>query len=128
MRERENDVVMVTGQQPCALEGQPALGLEILALRTCPMPTRVVPDTCNVAVGARLDMAAQRGGPTLHNGAGGSADVGRERMRLLIGWKGVLEDGLERHEGHRCLHPRRVVWAQCAVPYSITPAIPATSG
>ena len=57
------------------------------------MPTRVVPDPCDVAVGARLDMAAQRGGPTLHDGACGSADVGRERMRLLVGWKRVLEDG-----------------------------------
>jgi hypothetical protein len=50
----------------------------------------------DVAVGARLDMAAERGGSTLHDGAGGSADVGRERMRLLVGGERVLEDGLER--------------------------------
>ena len=104
-------MVVITGKQPRLLEGQPALGLEVRTLRTRPMPTRVVPDTCDVAVGACLDMAAQRGGPTLHDGACGSADVGRERMRLLVGWKRVLEDGLERHEGHRCLRPRRVVWA-----------------
>ena len=66
--------------------------------------------------------------PALHNGAGGSADVSGERVRLLVGWKRVLEDGLERHEGHRCLRLRLMVWEQCAVPDSITPAIPATSG
>src|SRR4029453_16470639 len=96
-------MVMVTGQQPRSLESQPALSLEIHALRTCSVAARVVPNTCDVAVGARLDMAAQRGGPTLHDSACGSADVGRERMRLLVGGKRVLKDGLERHEGHRCL-------------------------
>ena len=49
--------------------------------------------------------------PALHDGAGGSADVGGERVHLLVGWKRVLEDGLERHEGHRGLRPRRVVYA-----------------
>ena len=65
-----------------------------------------------------LDMAAQRGGPTLHDGArlcgrGEGADAS------ALGWKSVLEDGLERHEGHRCLRPRRVVWALwcCALQY-----------
>jgi hypothetical protein len=54
--------------------------------------------------------------------------VGGERVRLLVGGKRVLEDGLERHEGHRCLRLRRMVWEQCAVPYGITRTIPATSG
>src|SRR5262245_66456223 len=110
MRQGKDHMIMVTRQEPRLLPRQPALGLEVRTLRTGPMPTRVVPDTGDVAVGTRLDMTAQRGGPTLHEGACGSADVGRERMRLLVGWKRVLEDGLERHEGHRCLRPRRVVW------------------
>jgi hypothetical protein len=100
MREGKDDMVVITGKQPRLLEGQPALGLEVGTVRTRPMPTRVVPDTGDVAVGARLDMAAQRGGATLHEGVCGSADVGRERVRLLVGGKRVLEDGSERHEGH----------------------------
>src|SRR5215510_6730649 len=101
MGQREDDMVMITGQKPRPLQGQPALGLEIRTLGTGAMPARVVPDTGDVAVGARLDMAAQRGGPTWHERACSSADVGRERMRLLVGRKRVLEDGLERHEGKR---------------------------
>src|SRR5262249_10950590 len=128
MGQGEDDMIIVTRQEPRLLQRQPALGLEIRALGTGAVTARVVPDTGDVAVGARLDMAAQRGGATLHDGACGSADVGRERVHLLVGGKRVLEDGLERHEGHRCLRPRRVVWDQCFVPYSITPAIPATSG
>src|SRR5215831_14200407 len=103
MGQREDHMIMVTRQEPRLLPRQPALDLKIRTLRTRPMPTRVVPDTCDVAVGARLDMAAQRGGPTLHERACSSADVERERMRLLVGGKRVLEDGLERHEGYRCL-------------------------
>src|SRR5262245_28368598 len=106
MGQGEDHMIMVTGEQPCPLPRQPALSLEIRALRTRPMTTRVVPDTGDVAVGARLDMTAQSGRPALHDGACGSADMGGERVQLLVGWKRLLEDGLERHEGHRCLHPR----------------------
>jgi hypothetical protein len=45
MGQGEDHVVVITGEQPRLLEGQPALGLEVGALRTRPMPTRVVPDT-----------------------------------------------------------------------------------
>src|SRR5205823_5087417 len=50
--------------------------------------------------------ATERGSPTLHDGPGGLADVGRQRVGLLVGRKRVLEDGLERHESHRCLRTR----------------------
>jgi hypothetical protein len=109
MGQGENAMVMITGQEPRLLEGKPALGLEVRALRTGPMPTRVVPDARHMAVRTGLDMTAEDRRPALHDGAGGSADVGGEQVRLLVGWKRVLEDGLERHEGHRCLRPRRVV-------------------
>ena len=85
---------------------QPALGLEIRTLRTGAMPARVVPDTGDVAVGARLDMTAQRGRSALHEGVRGSAHVGRQGMTLLIGGKGVLEDRLERDERHWSLRTR----------------------
>src|SRR5262245_7779451 len=96
MGQGEDRMIMVTGEQPCPLPRQPALSLEIRALRTRPMTTRVVPDTGDVAVGARLDMPAQSGRPALHDGACGSADLGGERVHLLVGWKRLLEDGLER--------------------------------
>src|SRR5262245_1065670 len=97
---------MVTGEQPRSMPGQPALGLEIRASGTGAMPARVVPDTGDVAVGARLDMTTQSGRPALHDGVRGSAYVGRQGMALLIGRKGVLEDHLQRDKRHRCLRTR----------------------
>ena len=97
---------------------QPALGLERRTLRTGAVAARVIPDTGDVAVGARLDMTAQGGGPTLHDSACSSADVGRERMRLLVGGKRALEDGLERHEGHPCRRTQSIEPASgCFVQY-----------
>jgi hypothetical protein len=63
MGQGEDDMVMITGQEPCLLEGEPALGLEVRALRTGPMPTGpmptgVVPDAGHMAIGTRLHMAA----------------------------------------------------------------------
>src|SRR5262249_15360038 len=103
MGQREDDMVMVTGEQPRLLEREPALGLEVRALRAGTMPTRVVPDTRHMAVGARLDMAAERGGATLYEGTGRFPDVSGQQVELLVSRKRVLEDGLKRHEGHRCL-------------------------
>ena len=119
---------MITGQESGPREGQPALGLEVGTWRTRPMPTRVGPDARHRAVRTGLDMSSEDSPPALHDGACSPADVGGERVRLLVGGKRVLEDGLERHEGHRCLRPQHGVWDQYAVPDSITPAIPATSG
>src|SRR5262245_48628883 len=103
MREGEDHMIMVTRQEPRLLQGQPAFSLEIRALGTGPVAARVVPDTGDVAVGARLDMTTQGSRPALHEGMRGAAHVGRQGMALLIGGKGVLEDGLERDERHRCL-------------------------
>src|SRR5262249_50146066 len=103
MGQGEDDMIMVTGQQPCALEGQPALGLEIRALRTGAMPARVVPDAGDVTVGTRLHMAPQRRRPVLHDRAGGFPDMGGQRVQRLVSGKSVLEDRLERDECHRCL-------------------------
>src|SRR5215471_20056613 len=103
MGQSKDDMVMVTRQEPRLLESQPALGLEVGTLRTRPMPTGVVPDAGHMTIRTGLDMAAQRGSSTLHDGVGGSAHVSRQGMALLIGRKGVLEDRLERDERHRCL-------------------------
>src|SRR5215510_14689903 len=96
MGQGEDDMIMVTGQQPCALEGQPALGLEIRALRTGAMPARVVPDAGDVTVWTRLHMAPQCRRPALHNRTGGFPDMGGQRVQRLVGRKGVLEDRLQR--------------------------------
>ena len=101
MREREDDVVMITRQEPRLLERKPALGLEIRALGTGAMPARVVPDTGDVAVRARLDMPAQGGRPAPNEGMRSTAHMGRQGMALLIGGKGVLENRLQRDERHR---------------------------
>jgi hypothetical protein len=106
MGQRAEDMRMVTGQEPRVLEGQPALGLERGAWRTRSMPTRVVPDAGHVAVGTGLDMAPKGRRATWHDGARRFPDVGGQGMGLLIGWKGILEDRLERHEGHRFLSAR----------------------
>ena len=103
MGQGEDHLIMVTRQEPRPLPRQPALGLEIRTLRTCPVAARVVPDTGDVAVRAGLHMAAQRGRPALHDGARSSADVGGQGMRLGIRGKSVLEDRLQGHEGHRGL-------------------------
>jgi hypothetical protein len=89
-----------------------------------------------------LHMAASRRRPALHDGACGSADVGGERVHLLVGGKRVLEDGLERDERHRCLrtygirassrcfvqyhanYPRCKRLVQSLFPVSPSPALP----
>jgi hypothetical protein len=76
VRQRKDHVVVVTGQQASALEQQPAFRLEVGALWAGPMAAGVVPDARHMPVGARLDMASQGGGPALHDGAGGFADMG----------------------------------------------------
>src|SRR5262249_45964619 len=81
-------------------------GLEIRTLWTGAVAARVVPDTGDVAVRARLDMTAQGSRPALHEGMRGAAPVGRQGMALLIGGKGVLGDSLERDERHRGLRTR----------------------
>src|SRR4030095_1690531 len=106
MRQREDDMVMVTGQEPRVLEGQPALGLEVRALRTGPVPTGVIPDAGHMTVRTRLHMSTEGSSPALHEGMRGSPDVTRQRMRLLVGQIRIFEDGLERHEAHQCLRTR----------------------
>ena len=109
---RNQLVVMITRQEPCPLPRQPALSLEIRALGTGPVAARIVPDTGDVAVGARLDMPTQGGCPALHEGMRRAAHVGRQGMALRIGGQGVLEDRLERDERHWGLRTRgrRLSW------------------
>ena len=75
MGQGEDHMIMVTRQEPRPLPRQPAFSLEIRALGTGAMPARVVPDTGDGAVGARLDMTAEGGRPALHEGMRGAAHV-----------------------------------------------------
>src|SRR4030095_5009824 len=87
-------------------------------LRTGPMPTRVVPDACHMAVRTGLDMTAEYRRPALHDGACGPADVGGQGMRLCIRGKGGLEKRLRVHEGHRGLRTYGIrVSSGCFVQY-----------
>jgi hypothetical protein len=61
MGQDEDDMAMITGEQPHLLNGQPALSLEVRTWRTGPLPTRVVPDARHMAVRTGWDMAAKRG-------------------------------------------------------------------
>ena len=70
------------------------------------MAARIVPDTGDVPVGTGLDMAPEGRRPAPHERVGRFADMRRERVRLLVGRKRVLEDGVKRHEGHRGLRTR----------------------
>ena len=119
---------MIAGQEPSALEGEPALGLEQGAWRTRPMAARIVPDTSDVPVGTGLDMPPEGRRPALHECVGSFADMPRERVGLLVGRKRLLHDRLERHEGHRFLRTRGIGPSSSCFFYSITPTIPATSG
>ena len=92
---------MITGQQSGALQGEPTLGLEVRALRARPVPTGVIPDAFDMPIGTGLDMAPERRGAALHDGAGGFADVGGQEMGLFVSGKGVLEDLLQGDEAHR---------------------------
>jgi hypothetical protein len=112
MGPREEHLVMVTGQAPRPLEGQPALGLELGAWWTRSMPTRVVPDAGHVARGTSLDRAPKGRSATLHDGARRFPDIGGPGMGLLIGRKGIWEDrwqGDERHRGLRTRGRRRAL-------------------
>ena len=77
MGQGEDHMLMVTRQEPHPLQRQPALGLERRTLGTGPVAARVVPDTGDVALRARLDMTTQSGRPALPEGVRGSAHVGR---------------------------------------------------
>src|SRR5713101_418228 len=59
-----------------------------------------------MAVRAGLDMAPEGRRPALHDGARRFADVGGQGMGLLIGGKRVVENHLERYEGHWGLRTR----------------------
>ncbi len=93
---------------------RPALRLDLrsrswLRRREAPTVAGVVPDAGHMAVRTRLHMAAQRCGPARHDGTRRFPDMRGQRVYLLIGWKRGLEDGLERHESHRCLRTRLVL-------------------
>ena len=62
---------MVAGQQLVALARQPLLHLQVSAARARPVPAGVVEDLLDVAVRARLDVAAQSRRPAPPDGLGG---------------------------------------------------------
>src|SRR2546428_1364846 len=67
---------------------------------TATVSVGVVPDAGHMAIGTRLHMTAYRCRAALHDGARGSPHMGGQGVRLFVGRKRLLKDGLERHEGH----------------------------
>jgi len=59
MRNGEDDMVMITAEQPVLLLDQPAFDLDIGASGTYAVFTGIVPVPGKVAVGAALDMTAE---------------------------------------------------------------------
>ena len=94
MRQGEDRVVVVAGEQFCFDFIQPALGGQGRALGAGGVFAGVVPDLLHVAVGAALDVSAERLGAALHDGPGRLDFVQRLRMGLQIGVEVVLEDAL----------------------------------
>src|SRR6266508_1744104 len=64
MRDGEDDMIMLAGQQPRLLAGHPTLDLHPGTLGAHPVPTGVVPDSLQMLVRAGLDMTTQLRGAT----------------------------------------------------------------
>ena len=78
MRQGEDKVVMgAVSQQPRLLKLQPALDLDLIALRARAVLTGVVPDSLHVPLGAGLNMTPQGRRAAVDEIPGRSADMGR---------------------------------------------------
>jgi hypothetical protein len=96
---------MLTGEPPGALEGEPALGLEIGALGAGALAARVVPEARHMPIWPGWHLPPQGGGPALHAGTPGFPDRRRQGMRRFVGGKRVLEAGVQSHHTH-APHPK----------------------
>jgi hypothetical protein len=95
----EDDVEVVAGQQLSRPGLEPAVDLDVGALRARAVPAGVVVDADRVAVGTGADVAPERGGAALLNGASRLVDVERQATRACVACEALLEDPLER-DGH----------------------------
>ena len=100
MGQSKDHMIMVTGQQPRPLEGEPALGLEIRALRTGAVAARVVPDTRDMALRIGLHMAPEGCSPALPQSPHGSPDMAGQGMGLFVKGIRVLKDRLQGDGAH----------------------------
>ena len=93
-RQREDDVEIRHRQQFGLPLGQPRGARRALAFRAMAVAARIVGDANEAALGAALDMAAERRGPArldrTHDAALGAAEVAG--MRLAIGLAVAAED------------------------------------
>jgi hypothetical protein len=105
---------MVPGEEPRLLEGQAALGLEVGAWRTRPVPTGVVPEAGHLAVGTGWHMAAQRRGATRHEGGGRFAPMRGQGVGPFVRGRAWAEDVVQGQEPHvvpqqsHCENPYRL--------------------
>src|SRR5262245_34337715 len=101
-------MLVIARQQPRPLALQPLGNLQLRALRTTPMATRVVPHALGMPLRARLHVAPQRGRATTPETMHRLTDVHGERVGPfilgIVGIKEVLEDTT----GHERDLPRSV--------------------
>jgi hypothetical protein len=96
MGDREDDMIMIAGQQPRLLLGQPPFHLYPGTLGTHPVATGIVPDPFHMAFRTRLDMPTQQGGATHQDRPDRTPDMTRQGMTALIRRIAQLQDRLER--------------------------------
>ena len=97
MRQGENDMVMVTGQQPGLLAHQPALDLQPGTLGTQPMATGIVPYSFDMPLRTGLDMATQHRGATDQQRPCRLSHLARQRMAAFKRRVALLQNLLHRH-------------------------------
>ena len=81
----EDDMIMLAGQQPSLLRGEPAFDLHPGTLRTHPMPTGVVPDPFEMPLRTGLDVSTQQRGATRQDRPHRPTHIVRQRVRARIG-------------------------------------------
>lgn len=106
MRWGEDHMVMTALYQTVGLPVKPQVESEPVALGTGTMPAGVVPMSVVMMFGALLHVSAERGGPALHEGARGLADMQRQVVRALVRGEGFFEYRLNSVGIHKRIQGR----------------------
>jgi hypothetical protein len=92
----EDDMIMLAGQQPRFLLGQPPFALSPGTRGTHPVTTRVVPHAFEMALGTGLDVSTQQRGTTCTNRPHRTTHLLGQGMTTFIRRIAPLQNRLER--------------------------------